>query len=185
MRGALFGKCKVANAVVTLERVADVAQGDFAPFEGYQKEDEGGGEFHDGRSSSLRSSTVDVTTAVHLAAGVNFLRPLACDVCAVKKHGLLDGAAILKALSDSDALDQKTKAVFLARFEVVGSGWGSLGNNVDGWGGGGRGGVSGQAAGSGGSGGGGYLNNAGAAGNAGAYSPVEGFTVPSKPCQIS
>jgi hypothetical protein len=42
--------------------------------------------------------------------------------------------------------------------------------------GGGRGGVSGQAAGTGGSGGGGYLNNAGAAGNAGAYSPVEGFT---------
>jgi hypothetical protein len=41
--------------------------------------------------------------------------------------------------------------------------------------GGGRGGVSGQAASSGGSGGGGYLNAAGAAGNAGAYTPAEGF----------
>lgn len=41
--------------------------------------------------------------------------------------------------------------------------------------GGGRGGVAAQAAGAGGSGGGGRLNAAGGAGNAGAYSPVEGF----------
>ena len=41
--------------------------------------------------------------------------------------------------------------------------------------GGGRGGTASQAASSGGSGGGGYLTNAGAAGNAGAYTPAEGF----------
>lgn len=41
--------------------------------------------------------------------------------------------------------------------------------------GGGRGGVAAQAAGTGGSGGGGYSSNAGAAGNAGAYTPAEGF----------